>query len=194
MVCSLYTGRGSYYWYTPTAGGKVDKINPTQFGGAMAHLGIEPIPPAYSPEACGCAERAFGTHQGRLVKELAAADITTMTEANRYLREVYRPAFNEEFARPAREPGTAFVPLMGVALEEILCEHFERTVGRDNCVSFETLKLQMPQDRHHMHYVKAKVRVHRYPDQSLAIFHGPRKLAQYDRNGNPVTTVLEAVA
>ncbi len=128
------------------------------------------------------------------LQELAAAGITTMPAANRYLCEVYLPAFNEEFAHPAREPGTAFVPLMGVALEEILCEHFERTVGRDNCVSFETLKLQIPQDRHRMHYVKAKVRVHRYPDQSLAIFHGPRKLAQYDANGNPAKTVLEAVA
>jgi transposase len=193
LFCSLYTDRGSHYWHTPSAGGKVDKSNPTQFGRAMAHLGIEMIP-AYSPEARGRSERAFGTHQDRLVKELAAAGITTMAAANRYLRQVYLPAFNEEFARPAREPGTAFVPLMGVALEEVLCEHFERTVGRDNCVSFERLKLQIPQDRHRMHYVKTKVRVHRYPDQSLAIFHGPRKLAQYDADGNAAQTVLEAVA
>jgi len=193
LFCSLYTDRGSHYWHTPTAGGKVDKSNPTQFGRALAHLGIEMIA-AYSPEARGRSERAFGTHQGRLVKELAAAGITTMAAANRYLRQVYLPAFNEEFVRAAREPGSAFVPLMGVALEEVLCEHFERTVGRDNCVSFERLKLQIPQDRHRMHYVKAKVRVHRYPDQSLAIFHGPRKLAQYDANGNPAQTVLEAVA
>lgn len=193
LFCSLYTDRGSHYWHTPTAGGKVDKTNPTQFGRAMAHLGIELIP-AYSPEARGRSERAFGTHQGRLVKELAAAGISTIPEANRYLREIYLPAFNAEFAHPAREPGTAFVALLGVALEEVLCEHFERTVGRDNCVAFEGLKLQIPQDRHRMHYVKTKVRVHRYPDQSLAIFHGPRQLAQYDANGNPVTTVLQAVA
>lgn len=182
LFCSLYTDRGSHYWHTPTAGGKVDKANPTQFGRAMAHLGIEMIP-AYSPEA-----------RGRLVKELAAEGITTMSAANRYLSQVYLPAFNEEFARPAREPGTAFVPLMGVVLEEVLCEHFERTVGHDNCVSFERLKLQIPQDRHRMHYVKTKVRVHRYPDQSLAIFHGPRKLAQYDAKGNQTKTILEAVA
>jgi transposase len=193
LFCSLYTDRGSHYWHTPVAGGKVDKTNPTQFGRAMAQLGVEMIP-AYSPEARGRSERAFGTHQGRLVKELAAAGITTLAEANRYLREVYRPAFNDEFAHPATEPGSAFIPLLGVALEEVLCEHFERTVGRDNCVAFEGLKLQIPQDRHRMHYVKTKVRVHRYPDQSLAIFHGPRKLAQYDANGNPATTGLKAVA
>ena len=41
---SLYTDRGSNYWHTPTAGGKVDKTNPTLFGRAMAQLGIELIP------------------------------------------------------------------------------------------------------------------------------------------------------
>lgn len=193
LFCSLYTDRGSHYWHTPIAGGKVDKTNPTQFGRAMAQLGVEMIP-AYSPEARGRSERAFGTHQGRLVKELAAVGITTLAEANRYLREVYRPAFNDEFAHPATEPGSAFIPLLGVALEEVLCEHFERTVGRDNCVSFEGLKLQIPQDRHRMHYVKIKVRVHRYPDQSLALFHGPRKLAQYDAHGILAHSVLQAVA
>ena len=49
LFASLYTDRGSYYWYTPEAGSKVAKENPTQFGKAMARLGIERIP-AYSPE------------------------------------------------------------------------------------------------------------------------------------------------
>lgn len=98
----------------------------------MAHLGIDMIP-AYSPEARGRSERMFGTHQDRLVKELAAEGITTMEAANRDLEEVYRPAFNAEFARPAREEGTAFVPLLDIPLTDILCEQFVRTVGKDNC-------------------------------------------------------------
>ncbi len=52
-------------------------------------------------------------------------------------------------------------------------------VGKDNCVVFERLKLQIPVDQRHMHYVKAEVRVHRYPDGSLSVFHGPRRLADY---------------
>ena len=67
---SLYTDRGSHYWHTPKAGGKVDKDNPTQFGRAMAELGIEMIA-AYSPQARGRSERLFGTLQGRLPQELA---------------------------------------------------------------------------------------------------------------------------
>ncbi|MGH8559820.1 MAG: hypothetical protein ACRESZ_20680 [Methylococcales bacterium] len=104
-------------------------------------------------------------------------------EANRYLREVYRPAFNQEFARPARETGSAFVPFLGGNLDDILCEQYERTVAKDNGVRFEGLVLQIPRDRFRCHYVKAKVRVHRYPDGSLAVFHGPRLLARYDPRG-----------
>ena len=99
LFCSLYTDRGSHYWYTAQAGGKVDKRELTQFGRAMQQLGIEMIP-AYSPQARGRSERAFETHQDRLVKELALAGITDMPAANRYLREVYLPAYNAEFNPP----------------------------------------------------------------------------------------------
>ena len=186
LFCSIYTDRGSHYWYTPEAGGKVDKTHLTQFGRAMHQLGIEMIP-AYSPEARGRSERAFGTHQGRLPKELAAAGITNMESANRYLKEIYKPAFNAEFKHPATEDGTGFVPLIGKDVSDILCEHHERTVSKDNCVAFEGLKLQIPQNRYRMHYVKIKVRVHRYPDGQLAIFHGPRKLAVYDSKGTQIS-------
>lgn len=185
IFCSLYTDRGSHYWHTPQEGGKVDKENLTQFGRAMNQLGIEMIP-AYSPEARGRSERMFGTHQDRLTKELALYELTDMAAANRYLEEVYLPAFNEEFARPPLEEGSAFVPWIGGNPEEILCEQHDRQVGRDNCVSFQGKKLQIPADKHRCHYIKANVRVHQYEDDSLAIFHGPRRLADYDKNGKPI--------
>jgi transposase len=182
LFCSLYTDRGSHYWHTQQAGGKVDRNHLTQFGRAMRQLGIEMIA-AYSPQARGRSERAFATHQDRLPKELALAGITDREQANRYLAEVYLPAFNAEFATAASEEGSAFVPLMGVDLDEILCEQHERVVGNDNCVRFEGLVLQIPADRHRCHYVKAKVRVHRHVDGTLAVFHGPRLLARYDALG-----------
>lgn len=190
---SFYSDRGSHYWNTPEAGGKVDKENLTQFGRAMRQLGIEMIA-AYSPEARGRSERAFGTHQGRLPQELALADITNMAEGNRYLTEVYLPAFNAEFAQPAMEEGSAFVPWIGGSLEDILCEQFERTVGPDNCVRFENLILQIPADRHRCHYVKARVRVNRYANGALALFHGPRGLAYFTPDGKPITDELQQVA
>ena len=167
--------------------------NLTQFGRAMKYLGIHMIA-AYSPEARGRSERAFATHQGRLPKELALAGITDITAANAYLREVYQPAFNAEFAQPPIENGTAFVAFLGGNLNDILCEQFERTVSKDNCVRFEGHTLQIPNDQHRCHYVKAKVRVHRYLDGSLAIFHGPRQLAKYDNQGHQQKELYKAVA
>ena len=193
LFSSFYSDRGSHYWHTPEAGGKVDRKHLTQFGQALQRLGIEMIP-AYSPEARGRSERMFRTHQDRLPRELALAGITDMVAANRYLTETYRPAFNAEFMQPAMEEGSAFVAWIGSPLEDILCERFERQVGPDNCVSFEGKKLQIPADRHRCHYVKAKVAVLRRTDGSLAIFHGPRKLAEYEPTGQLRPPELKAVA
>ncbi|HZC02850.1 MAG TPA: hypothetical protein VE844_16290 [Gammaproteobacteria bacterium] len=127
-------------------------------------------------------------------QELAAAGIATLEAANRYLEEVYRPAFSAEFQQPATEEGSAFVPWIGGSLDDILCEQYERTVGHDHCVRFEGITLQIPPDRHRCHYVKAKVRVHCYPDGSLAVFHGPRKLANYDAEGRLTQDTIQAIA
>ena len=45
------------------------------------------------------------------------------------------------------------------------------------------LSLQIPADEFRYHYVRAKVRVHRYVDATLAVFHGPRKFAAYNAAG-----------
>ena len=169
LFSSFYSDRGSHYWTTPDAGGKVDKDRPTQFGRAMKQLGISMIA-AYSPEARGRSERVFGTHQGRLPQELALAGITTREAANEYLKKVYLPAFNAEFAQPAMEEGSAFVPWIGGCLDDTLCEQYERVVRNDNCVQFDGLTLQIPASRHRCHYVKAKVQVRRYAKERRPYF------------------------
>ena len=182
LFSSIYTDRGSHYWFTPEEGGRVSKTRLTQFGRAMQQLGIMMIP-AYSPEARGRSERMFRTHQDRLTRELALHHITSMEEANRYIRKIYLPAHNREFKQKSPEEGSAFIPWVGAHLENILCEHHERTVTPDNCVSFEGMTLQIPPNKYRCHYVRVRIHVHRYMDGSLAIFHGPRKLADYESNG-----------
>lgn len=187
---ALYTDRGSHYFHTPEAGGKVDKTRPTQVGRALAQLGIRHIP-SYSPEARGRMERAFGTLQQRLPPELRQAGVTTMAAANRYLREQFVPAYNARFGKPPAEEGTAFVPYAGPPLRDVLCVQEDRQVGRDNCISWAGRSLQIPAQRHRHHYVRAMVRVHQYPDATLAIFDGPRCLARYAADG---TALAEAEA
>jgi len=64
LFSSIYTDRGTHYWFTPEAGGKVSKTQLTQFGRAIQQLGITMIPD-YSPEARGSSEKMFRTHQDR---------------------------------------------------------------------------------------------------------------------------------
>ena len=148
---------------------------------------------AYSPEARGRSERMFGTLQKRLPQELRLAGITEMAEANRFLRELYLPLHNARFATPAEDKGSAFVPFAG-ALDDILCVQQERTVGNDNTVRYHGLSLQIPPARHRHHYVKARVRVHEYPDGTLALFHGPRCLARYNADGEPIDSQTRQAA
>ncbi len=190
---SLYTDRGSHYWHTARAGGKVDRVDLTQFGRAMTQLGIEMIP-AYSPQARGRSERPFGTLQNRLPKELLDAAITEKAVANRFLKRRFVPAYNREFAVAAAETGSAFVPWLGGNLNDILCLQEERVVRPDNCVAYQNKLLQIPADRHRCHYVKAKVRVHEYSDGTLAVFHGPRCLAHYAANGKELKIKMKAAA
>jgi hypothetical protein len=103
LPSSLYTDRGSHYFFTPHAGERVDKERLTQVGRALLQLGIEHIP-AYSPEARGRSERAFGTLQSRLPKELRLFGINDIATVNQYIREVYLPMHNKLFARPAQIP------------------------------------------------------------------------------------------
>jgi hypothetical protein len=192
LFCSLYADRGSHYWHTPEAGGKVDKANLTQVGRALSQLGIELIP-AYSPEARGRSERMFGTLQKRLPQELRIRGITTMQAANRFLKEEYLPAHNERFAVSSCAPGSAFVAFAG-ELNDVLCVQEERVVGKDNTVRYKNRSLQIPADCHRNHYVKARIRIHEYPDGRMAIFHGPRKLALYDCEGKEIKEVKKQAA
>jgi transposase len=183
LFCAFYTDRGSHYFHTPKAGGKVDKGRLTQVGRALGQLGIEHIP-SYSPEARGRIERLFGTLQGRLPQELRLAGITSIEAANRFIAETFLPAFNDRFSVPAAEEGSAFLPYVGRALADILAIQEERQVQNDNTVRYKRLTLQIPEQAHRRHFVKATVKVHEYPDAKLAIFHGPRCLARYDSKGD----------
>ena len=88
-------------------------------------------------------ERVFKTLQSRLPPELRLAEIATIEAANRYLEERFIPDYNARFAVAAAEPGSAFIPYAGRPLEDVLCIQEDRQVGRDNCVQWRRLSLQI---------------------------------------------------
>ena len=185
LPSSLYTDRGSHYFVTTKAGEAVDKTRLTQVGRALARLGIEHIP-AYSPEARGRSERMFSTLQDRLTRELALAGIATIEAANRFIAQTYLPAHNARFARPPALAESAFVAADPNQLAEILCLEEERVVARDNTIAFARLRLQLPESPIRHHFVKATVKIRQYPDGTLAVFHGPRRIARYTPDGAPI--------
>ena len=181
LFSSFYTDRGSHYFHTPSAGGKVAKAVHTQVGRALVELGIEHIA-SYSPEGRGRMERLWDTLQKRLPPLLRLNGIATIEAANRWLEDVYLAEHNARFAVPAAEDGSAFVPFVA-DLANILCAKHDRLVGNDNCVRFDGLTLQIPEQRHRRHFVRATVQVRQYPGGELALFHGPRRLADYRADG-----------
>jgi hypothetical protein len=159
----------------------------TQVGRALQQLGIEHIA-AYSPEARGRSERLFRTLQDRLPKELRLAGIATIETANRWLAQTYIAEHNRRFAVPAEEDGSAFIADRLGRWREVLAIQEDRQVGNDNTVKWRRLSLQLPQSRLRPHFARTKVRVHEYPDGRLAVFYGPHRLAQYDRDGRLLAT------
>jgi transposase len=185
LFCSFYTDRGSHYFFTPEAGGKVSKTVLTQVGRALNQLGIEHIA-AYSPQARGRSERVFHTLQDRLPKEFKLAGIETVEAANVWLRETFLAEHNRRFAVDAEQEDSAFVADAMGAWREILCIQEDRVVGPDNTVKWDSLSLQLPLSRLRPHFVKTTVRVHGYPDGRVAVFWGPHRLGDYDATGSLV--------
>ena len=182
VFCALYSDRGSHFWLTPQAGGPVDRQHLTQVGRALRELGIQKIP-AYSPQARGRSERSFGTWQGRLPQELRLHGLTNLEQANRFLRERYVVEFNHRFQVPAAQRGNAFARHVHRDLDLIFALQFERTVNRDNTVSFQKLALQIEPVGWRATLAGCTVTVNQHLDGSISVTHGPQLLGRYNSEG-----------
>ena len=192
LFCALYSDRGSHFWLTPKAGGKVDLQRLTQVGRALRDLGIRMIP-AYSPQARGRSERNFGTWQGRLPQELRLRGITTVEAANRFLREHYIAEFNHRFQVPASQRGTAFTRCGRRDLDGVFSLQYERAVNRDNTVTLHNLSLQIERVGWRGTLAGCNVTVHQHLDGSFSISYGPHRLGCYTAAGIPTVSEKKAV-
>jgi transposase len=187
VFCSLYTDRGSHFFFTKKAGEDVVKDHVTQFARALKELGIQPIA-AYSPEARGRSERLNETLQGRLPQELRLRGIKTKEAANKFLREEYIKMHNRSFKRKAEQEGSAFLPApASVDLDKVFCFKHERTVNKDNTISFNNRILQITPSQLRVSFAKCKVMVFEHLDKSVTIGFGPHVLGYYSPNGMPMT-------
>jgi len=197
LFMALYTDRAAWAAHTPRKGEPVDKDALTQVGRALKQLGIEHIL-AYSPQARGRSERINRTLQDRLVNELRVAGIRTPEAANRYLERVFIEAYNEEFGRAPADAVSACVPLGAADLEAILCHEEERTVGRDNTVTLDGVRLQIAKQPGRATCAGIRVLVRRHLDGRHTVLWGRRCLGRFSSAGKPrassPTMTLEASA
>jgi transposase len=185
IPAAVYSDRAKWAFETPKAGGPVSKLHLTRVGEVLKRLGIEHIP-SYSPQARGRSERVHGTLQDRLVKELRRGRIDSLVSANRYIRQRYLSVHNAEFSRRAADPANAFVSLGQTDLEQIFYEAAERTVGKDNTVSYQGLHLQIAPQPGRRSCAGLVVSVRRQLDGRLSIWRGPLLLGWFDPAGRPL--------
>ena len=184
LFCALYSDRGTHFWLTPKAGELVDRQRLTQIGRALRDLGITMIP-AYSPQARGRSERNFGTWQRRLPQELRLRGITTVEEANRFLRESYIAELNRKFSISPAQPESAFVPATGKDLQRIFSLQHDRVVNQDNTVHIDNRTLQIEKTKWRGTLANCRVLVCEHLDGRWSIFYGPHLVGRYAADGSP---------
>lgn len=156
----------TYKQHLPSA---QDQDRKTQFQRAMESLTIEPIF-AHSPQAKGRVERLFETLQDRLVKEMRLAQISTVADANRFLAEIFIPAFNAQFAVEAASKEDVHRPLMTKeqrSLDSIFARHDERVVQNDFTIAHHTQWYQLAAQQPVTVFPKDRVTVEEWLDHSI---------------------------
>jgi hypothetical protein len=184
IFCALYSDRASHFFVTPKAGGKVDENQVTQFGRALKELGIKMIP-AYSPQARGRMERSYRTWQGRLPQELRLRQITTVEEANQFLRQQYQAEFNRRFAVAAAGKGSAFVRTRRKDLDWVFSIQHERTVNPDNTIALDNRILQIEKTRWRNTLNGCKVTVYELLNGKIVVRFGPHEVARFEPGNLP---------
>jgi hypothetical protein len=144
----------------------------TQFGRALLALNIDIIC-ANSPQAKGRIERAFGTLQDRMVKELRLAGVSSITAANAWLPG-FIAAYNRRFGRDPANAKDLHRPLSPADdLDEILAWREERTVTRNLTLHYDRMMLLLDATSLARGLVRKKVEVVNYPDGRFAVqFNG----------------------
>jgi hypothetical protein len=177
---SLYTDRHSVFWTErePTLAEQlINKKPTTEVGRGLEELGVTLIL-AHSPQAKGRIERLWNTFQDRLVSELRLAKAKTMEQAQAVL-ERYLPEHNRKFAKPAKaEP--AWRKISALQIQRSLCFKQQRTVAKDNTVTFEATVLQIPKTSPFRSYANRRVDVHVLLDGAVEIFYKTEKIATFD--------------
>lgn len=185
---SFYVDYGSVFSVN-TNNPERDKI--TQFERACKELGIAVIH-AGSPQAKGRVERSHGTHQDRLIKELRLAGISTMEEANKFIREIYVPLHNKMFAIDDLHQGNIHRPVDHINLDKVFCLIDIRQLQNDFTLAYKTRILQLTKHQQAVVRPKEKISVYENFDGSLHLYIRNIRLNFIELQQRPAKPVKES--
>ena len=177
---SIYTDCHSVFWTDrePTLQEQlINKKPTTEVGRGLEQLGVTLIL-AHSPQAKGRIERLWNTFQDRLVSELRLAKAKTVEQATVVL-DRYLPVHNRKFAKPAQAQ-PAWRKVSSLQIEQALCFKQQRTVAKDNTVTFEGTVLQIPKRSPFRSYANKRIDVHVLLDGAVEFFYKKEKIASFD--------------
>lgn len=178
---SVYADRHSIFWTDrePTLEEQLVNTRPsTEVGRGLEELGVTLIP-AGSPQAKGRIERLWGTFQDRLVSELRLAGAKTKEQAQAVLDRVL-PDHNRKFSKPAARSEPAWRKATATEIEQALCFKQQRTVAKDNTVTFEGTVFQIPKNSPSRSYANKRILVHVLLDGAVEFFYQKEKIARFD--------------
>ena len=142
----------------------------TQFGRALHQLNIDIIC-ANAPQAKGRVERANGTLQDRLVKELRLAGIASIEAGNAFL-PAFMADFNRRFAKTPFSDKDLHRPLTEHdELDDVFAWQEERTVSRSLTLQYDQVLFILEPNETTLSLARQRVTVYDYPDGRLAIKH-----------------------
>lgn len=148
----------------------------TQIGRALKELGINLII-AGSPQAKGRVERLFGTFQDRLISEMRLRSICTKDSANRFLRQEFLADFNRRFTVKAAKRGSAYRTLpREINLDTIFCIKTDRTVQKDNTISYNGRVFQITTNNGRLSFTRSKVTLQEWTDRSIHVLYQGKEL------------------
>lgn len=163
----------------------------TQFGRAMEELGIELIC-AHSPQAKGRVERANGTLQDRLIKELRLANICSMDQANAFL-PLFIEKYNKKFAiAPALAENAHRQDMPDKDLLNLIFSHQEeRTLSKNLELSYQNKIYQIQSDTQSYAMKKSVVQVCEHACGKIVILYKGHSLdfKIFDKNNRPTVIV-----
>lgn len=177
---SIYADRHSVFWTDrePTVAEQlIDKKPTTEVGRGLDELAVTLIL-AHSPQAKGRIERLWNTFQDRLVSELRLAKAKTVEQATVVL-DRYLPVHNRQFSKPAKTQ-PAWRKVSSLEIEQALCFKQQRTVAKDNTVTFEGTVLQIPKTSSFRSYANKRIDVHVLLDGAVQFFYKTEKIAAFD--------------